>query len=66
MTPEGFIRQGSGITYMSFKKKNITFIDSLHFFLEPLKGLSKTYDIDTIKGHFPHHFNRPENQDYVG
>ena len=34
--------------------------------LEPLKGLSKTYDIDTIKGHFPHHFNISENQDYVG
>ena len=66
MSPEGFIRQGSGITYMSYKKKNISFIDSLHFFLEPLKGLSKTYDIDTIKGHFPHHFNIPENQDYVG
>ena len=36
MSPEGFIRQGSRITYMSFKKKNICFIDSLHLFLEPL------------------------------
>ncbi len=34
--------------------------------MEHLKGLSKTNDIDTIKGHFPHHFNRPENQNYVG
>ena len=25
-----------------------------------------TYGIDSIKGCFPHHFNTPENQDYVG
>jgi hypothetical protein len=31
-----------------------------------LKNLSQTYDIDTIKGHFPHHFNKPENQNYIG
>ena len=28
--------------------------------------MSKTYDIDTIKGYFPHHFNTPDNQDYIG
>ena len=48
------------------KKYNIRFIDSYHFFLQPLKNLSKTYDIDTIKGYFPHHFNKPENQNYIG
>ena len=31
-----------------------------------MKHLSKTYEIDTIKGFFPHHFNTPENQDYEG
>ena len=51
---------------MSFKRFRIRFIDSYHFLLQPLKNLSATYDIDTIKGHFPHHFNKIENQNYVG
>jgi len=66
IVPSAFIRQGSRITYMSFKRFSIRFIDSYHFVLQPLKKLSKTYDIDTLKGHFPHHFNRPENQNYIG
>ena len=52
--------------YMEFKKFSIRFVDSLHFFLEPLKKLSKTYNIDTLKGYFPHYFNRPSNQNYMG
>jgi G:T-mismatch repair DNA endonuclease (very short patch repair protein) len=51
---------------MEFAKYHIRFVDSLHFFLEPLKNLSKTYNIDTLKGFFPHHFNTPENQNYIG
>ena len=70
LIPSAFIRQGSRITYMSFKNYHISFIDSLHSFLQPLKKLSSTYNIDTLKGyfphHFPHHFNKPENQNYVG
>ena len=66
LQPDSFIRQGSRITYMFFRKFNLRFIDSLHFFLQPLTGLSKTYDIDTIKGYFPHHVNTAGNQDYVG
>jgi len=66
MHPTKFIRQGSRIMYMEFRKFNIRFVDSLHFFLEPLKKLSSTYNIDTIKGFFPHFFNIPENQDYIG
>jgi hypothetical protein len=66
MTPDSYIRQGSHIMYMGFRKFNLRFVDSCNFFLEPLRKLSKTYDIDTIKGHFPHHFNTPENQDYIG
>jgi hypothetical protein len=66
MVPSSFIRQGSRITYMRFEKFNIRFIDSLHFFLQPLKALSETYNIDTLKGFFPHHFNTPENQNYIG
>ena len=65
IVPSAFIRQGSRITYMSFKRYGLRFIDSIHFFLDPLKKLSKTYGIDTLKGHFPHKFNRPENPNYI-
>ena len=51
---------------MAFKKYKLRFVDSLHFFLEPLAKLSSTYNIDTIKGFFPHLFNIPENQNYIG
>ena len=66
MRPDTYIRQGSRITFMYFKTFHIRFIDTYHFLLQPLRNLSSTYGIDTIKGHFPHHFNRPENQDYIG
>ena len=66
LPPNTYIRQGNRITLMTFKKFNLRFIDSYHFFLQPLKGLSKTYGLDTVKGYFPHHFNRPENQNYIG
>ena len=66
LLPSSFIRQGSRISYMRFNKYNIRFVDSYHFFLQPLKNLSETYNIDTIKGYFPHYFNRPENQNYIG
>ena len=51
---------------MDFKKFHIRFVDSLHVFLEPLKRLSTTYNIDTLKGFFPHFFNTEENQNYIG
>ena len=50
---------------MAFRKFALRFVDSCSFFLEPLRKISKTYDIDTVKGHFPHH-NKPENQKYIG
>ena len=64
--PDQYIRQGSRIMYMTFKKFKLRFVDSLHFFLEPLAKLSSTYNIDTLKGFFPHLFNIPENQNYIG
>jgi hypothetical protein len=66
LRPDAYIRQGSRITYMHFEKYHIRFIDTYHFLLQPLRNLSKTYDVETVKGHFPHHFNRPENQNYIG
>ena len=58
--PSKFIRQGSRIMYMEFSNFHIRFIDSLHFFLEPLKKLSSTYNIDTLKG-FSHTFSINRN-----
>jgi hypothetical protein len=66
LLPSKLIRQGSRITYMSFLKYSIRFVDSYLFMSQPLKDLSKTYEIDTLKGYFPHYFNTPENQDYIG
>ena len=66
MIPSKFIRQGGRITYMTFSKYQIRFIDSYLFMVEPLKNLSDTYNIDTLKGYFPHHFNINENQNYNG
>ena len=51
---------------MNFRGLAIIFVDSYCFFNEPLKHITNTFNIDTIKGYFPHHFNRPENQDYIG
>ena len=35
--------------------------------MQPLKNLPEIYDIKNCdKGHFPHEFNRPENQNYIG
>ena len=66
MLPDTYIQQGSGITYMYFRKFKLRFVDTYKFFLSPLADRSKTYGIDTVKGYCPHHFNLPENQNYVG
>ena len=67
MNPEMVIRQGSRITYLHFKKFNIRFIDTIHFFNKPLRKLPEIFDIkETVKGFFPHKFNIKDNQDYIG
>ena len=43
------------------------FIDSLSFFQMPLADFPKTFGLtEQKKGYFPHLFNTPGNQDYVG
>ena len=49
LIPRKLIRQGSRITYMSFSKYSIRFVDSYLFMSQSLKGLFSTYEIDTIK-----------------
>jgi hypothetical protein len=64
--PEPYIRQGSRITYMYFDRFHLRFIDTYHFLLQPLRKLPETYGVDCEKGHFPHLFNTPKNQNYIG
>ena len=39
MLPSSYIRSGSHIMYMAFKKFKIRFVDTHYFFLEPLKSI---------------------------
>ena len=66
LVPSEYIQQGNRISYMYFSKFHLRFVDSLSFFLCPLAKLSETFEIDTVKGHFPHKFNIAENQNYIG
>ena len=56
-----------GAKVLSFKCGPITFKDSLCFLPFPLAAFPTTFDIkETKKGYFPHAFNTPQNQGYVG
>lgn len=62
------IMDGSKITFMSLKKPNIRFVDSMKFFMTSLTKLPKMmgFSGEMAKGDFPHAFNTLENQSYVG
>jgi len=46
---------------------NIRLIDSLSFTLCALRDFPKMFVLTELaKGHFPHKFNTPENQNYIG
>ena len=52
---------------MQVTHDRIRFIDSLSFFQMPLSAFPKTFGIEELKkGYFPHLFNTPDNQEYVG
>ena len=56
-----------GAKVLSFKCGPITFKDSLCFLSFPLSAFPDTFKItETKKGYFPHAFNTPQNQGYVG
>ena len=56
-----------GAKVLTFKTGSITFKDSLCFLPFPLAAFSSTFEIEeTKKGYFPHAFNTPQNQRYVG
>ena len=56
-----------GAKVLTFKTGSITFKDSLCFLSYPLSAFPSTFGItETKKGYFPHAFNTPQNQGYVG
>lgn len=61
------IYNGTKIMYMSVKAYAINFTDSLNFIQARLATFPKTFGFKELKkGYFPHYFNTPENQNYVG
>ena len=59
------LRNGSKI--LQLKHDSIRFIDSVNFIAGKLSNFTKTFGLTELKkGYFPHLFNLPENQEYVG
>ena len=57
----------AGAKVLSFKSGPVKFIDSLCFLAMPLASFASTFSLTELKkGFFPHLFNTPENQQYVG
>ena len=67
------IMVGAKILYFTISQKTrftpksgIRFVDSLNFLPMPLKKFTKTFGLTTKKGFYPHFFNTPSNESYVG
>ena len=57
----------NGCKLLEVQHDRIRFIDSLSFFQMPLSAFPKTFGLTELrKGYFPHMFNNPEHQTYVG
>ena len=57
----------NGCKLLEVKHDRIRFIDSLSFFQMPLSAFPKTFGLTELrKGYFPHKFNIPDHQSYVG
>ena len=60
------IYNGTKIMYMDLPGKR-RFIDSLNFVASRLAAFPKTFGLTELKkSYFPHYFNTPENQSYIG
>ena len=56
-----------GAKVLSFKSGPVKFIDSLCFLPMPLASFPSTFNLTELrKGFFPHLFNTPDHQQYVG
>jgi len=57
----------NGCKLLEVKHDCLRFIDSLSFFQMPLSSFPKTFGLTELKkGYFPHKFNIPDHQTYVG
>ena len=57
----------NGCKLLEVQHDRIRFIDSLSFFQMSLSAFPKTFGLTELhKGYFPHKFNLPEHQTYVG
>ncbi|XP_043272012.1 uncharacterized protein [Venturia canescens] len=58
----------NGTKIITMRVGKLVFLDSLNYFHMPLSALPKSFGLKTAlaKGSFPHLFNRPENQNYIG
>ena len=57
----------NGCELLEIKHDRIRFIDSMSFFQMPLSAFPKTFGLTELcKGYFPHKFNHPDHQTYVG
>ena len=64
--PEQIVN-GAKIMSLSINDGDIVFKDSLCFFQMPLAAFPKAFGLtEHKKGFFPHFFNTPDHQDYVG
>ena len=64
---------GAKILYFTLTQKRrfkqstgIRFVDSLNFLPMALKKFTKTFGLTTKKGFYPHFFNTPEHESYIG
>lgn len=55
-----------GASPIQLKWKKVCFKDSYKYVMCSLDALAKQFNLPILKGSFPHGFNTPENQDYVG
>ena len=57
----------NGCKLLEVNHDRIRFIDSMSFFQMPLSAFPKTFGLTELKkGYFPHLFNHPDHQTYVG
>lgn len=61
------IYNGTKIMLLEIETIKLKIIDSLNFIMSPLASFPKTFGLKELKkGYFPHFFNIPENNNYIG
>ncbi len=65
-TDISLIMRGSKIIRMAVGKKGPIFQDSILHMGQSLRSLTKDFQVETLKGFFPHLFNNGTNDNYIG